>query len=246
MKNRVLIEVCLDSVESAIAAQEGGADRIELCADLERGGTTPSIGTIEEVRAACSLPLHVLIRPRAGDFVYSPSELRIIERDMDATKRSGANGVVIGVLTREGGVDRERLRALIARARPLHVTFNRAFDVARDPLAAQEAIIEAGADTLLTSGQAPSAEEGRELIADLVRRSAGRIAIMAGAGLTPANAARIVEAAGVQALHVGEGVSRLIDGSDSSLFAASRRIVITEAVRAFRGTIPIKPFPLAP
>ncbi len=232
MKNRVLIEVCLDSVESAIAAQEGGADRIELCADLPRGGTTPSLGTIEEVRAACSLPLHILIRPHAGDFVYSTGEIRVIERDIDAAKRAGANGVVVGVLTGEGDVDRERLCALIARARPLHVTFNRAFDVARDPLVALEDIIEAGADTLLTSGQAPSAEQGRELIADLVRRSAGRIAIMAGAGLTPANAARVAAATGACALHVGGGVSRRISGIDSPLFSAPRQVVTADAVRS--------------
>jgi len=233
MNNRILIEVCLDSVESAIAAQEGGADRIELCADLERGGTTPSAGMIVEVRAACALPLHVLIRPRAGDFVYSLGELRVIERDIDAAKRAGADGVVIGILTREGDVDREQMLAMIARAGPLHVTFNRAFDVAHDPLAALEDVIGAGADTLLTSGQAPSAEEGQNLIADLVRRSAGRIAIMAGAGLTQANAARIAAATGAHALHVGGGVSRETK-SDSPLFPASRRIVSAEAVRSFR------------
>ncbi len=233
MNSRVIVEICLDSVESAIAAQEGGADRIELCADLASGGITTGIGMIEEVRAACALPLHVLIRPRAGDFVYSPSEIRVIERDIDAAKRAGVNGVVIGILTREGNVDRERMLALIARARPLHVTFSRAFDVARDPLAAFEDVIGAGADTLLTSGQAPSAEEGKKLIADLVRRSAGRIEIMAGAGLTPANAARVASATGVQALHVGGGVSRLSAGIDSSLFAAPRRAVTAEAVRAF-------------
>jgi copper homeostasis protein len=233
MKNRILVEVCLDSVESAIAAREGGADRIELCADLASGGITPSVGTIHEVRAVCALPLHVLIRPRPGDFVYSPSEIRVIERDIDTAKRAGADGIVIGILTREGDVDRERMLALIARARPLHVTFNRAFDVARDPLAALEDVIGVGADALLTSGQAPSAEEGQKLIAELVRRSAGRIAIMAGAGLTPANATRIVEATGIQALHIGSGVSREIE-SDSPLFPASRRIVTAEAVRFFR------------
>ena len=232
MKNRILIEVCLDSVESAIAAREGGADRIELCADLPRGGTTPSLGTIEEVRAACALPLHVLIRPRAGDFVYTPHEIRVIERDIDAAKQAGANGVVIGILTSEGNVDRERVRALIERARPLHVTFNRAFDIARDPFAAMEDIIEAGANTMLTSGQAPSAVEGQKLIAELVRRSTGRIVVMAGAGLTPANAARIAGATDVQALHVGSGVSRGT-ASDSPLLAATRLVVTAEAVRAF-------------
>jgi copper homeostasis protein len=169
--------------------------------------------------------------------VYSPSEIRVIERDIDAAKRAGANGVVIGILTREGDVDRERMLGAIERARPLHVTFNRAFDVARDPLAALEDIIGVGADTLLTSGQAPSAEEGQRLIADLVRRSAGRIAVMAGAGLTTANVARIAAATAVQALHVGGGVSRRIAEIDSPLFSAPRQVVIAEAIRSFRSAL---------
>jgi len=231
MNRRAEIEVCIDSVESAIAALEGGADRVELCADLPRGGTTPSLGLVEEVHRCCSLPLHVLIRPRPGDFIYSSHELRVIERDIDQVKRAGADGVVLGCLTQEGDVDTSRMRELVERARPMRVTFHRAFDVAREPIAALEDVIACGADMLLTSGQRPIADEGLALLAELVRRAGNRIRIMAGSGIDSTNASRIVSSSNIAALHTGTGVSERSATAGSSLFDIPRQRVSADRIR---------------
>lgn len=203
----VTLEVCVDSLASAQAAKDGGATRLELCANLSAGGTTPSAGLIELVRQQVNLPLHVLVRPRAGDFVYSHDELAVMERDIAVARALGADGVVIGVLTAAGAVDVDRTRRLVSAARPLSVTFHRAFDLTADPLTALEDIIACGADRLLTSGQAATAHEGRELIAELVRRADGRLAIMPGAGVNEANAAAIVAATSVTELHASARVA---------------------------------------
>lgn len=199
---RVILEACVDSVESAIAAQTGGAHRIELCEDLLEGGTTPSAGMIEVCRERLQIPVHVLIRPRGGDFVYSDLEIEVMQRDIALARRLGAQGIVFGALHADGTVDVERTRALLGVSRPLSVTFHRAFDFTPDADAALDTLIGLGIDRVLTSGQAPVAVEGLSTLARLVTRAAGRIGILAGGGLSEENIARVVEVAGVQELHV--------------------------------------------
>ena len=206
----VLLEMCVDSVEAALAAQEGRAGRVELCADLLEGGITPSIGTISLACERLAIPVNVIIRPRGGDFVYTEAEFEAMRRDVAAAKDAGASGVVIGLLTPEGEVDLPRIRALIAAARPLTVTFHRAFDMARDPYAALEALLALGVDRLLTSGQEESALAGMDLIAELVRRAAGRLIVMPGGGVTPRNVGRILSATGAREVHVH--IATLVDG----------------------------------
>jgi copper homeostasis protein len=198
---KLVVEVCVDSVASAVAAQEGGADRVELCDNLMEGGTTPSAGAIEVARARLNIKLQVIIRPRGGDFCYSDLEFEIMQRDVEMSRRLGADGVVIGILNPDGTVDMERNRILIELARPLSVTFHRAFDMTRDPFEALEQIVSLGADRILTSGQEPSVLEGLDLIADLVRRAGGRIIIMPGGG-TERNLPKVVRVAGVREVHV--------------------------------------------
>jgi copper homeostasis protein len=188
-------------VEAAQAAQEGGADRIELCADLLEGGVTPSSGMIDMVRRHCPLPLHVLVRPRGGDFCYSELEFEAMKLDIARAKQIGAAGVVIGILRPDGTIDRERCEVLIGLARPLGLTFHRAFDMARDAHRSLETLVDLGVDRVLTSGQEATAWEGVRLIAALVRQAEGRIAVMAGGGITERNAGPIVEHSGVSEIH---------------------------------------------
>lgn len=198
----VLVEACVDSVESAVAAEQGGAGRIELCDNLIEGGTTPSAGAILGCRERLRIPVFVMIRPRGGDFLYSDIEFEVMRRDIAVAKELGAHGVVFGILRRDGSVDVERTRVLVEEARPLAVTFHRAFDVCRDPDEALEALIALGIDRVLTSGQAAKAEEGIPTIAALVRQAAGRIGILPGGGIDESNVARIVAETGAREVHV--------------------------------------------
>ncbi len=198
----VLLEMCVDSVEAAVAAQEGGAGRVELCADLLEGGLTPSLGTIALAYERLTIPVNVIIRPRGGDFCYSAAEFEVMRRDVAAAKSAGASGVVIGLLTADGAVDVPRTRALIELARPLTVTFHRAFDMARDPFLALEALIDLGVDRLLTSGQEETAIEGLDLIAELVRRAGHRLIVMPGGGVTARNVGRVLRTTGAREVHV--------------------------------------------
>jgi copper homeostasis protein len=207
MPSHVQIEVCVDSAEGCAAAHEGGADRVELCASLSEGGLTPSLGTIEIARAVAPIPIVLMIRPRAGDFVYSPHELAVMERDIHYAKELDVAGVALGVLRADGTVDRERTRALVELARPLEVCFHRAFDMTRDPLEALETLIGLGIERVLTSGQSASALEGVECIAALVRAARGRIAVMAGGGVRAENVRHIVDASGVSAVHTSARAS---------------------------------------
>lgn len=195
-------EVCAESAGAVRAAVAAGADRIELCADLSVGGLTPSPAIITAaVSAAGSLPVHVLIRPRAGDFVYSEPELAVMVASIGAARRAGAAGLVIGALTPGGLVDVPACEALVAASRPASVTFHRAFDETAEPLAALDQVLAQGVDRLLTSGAAATALAGADLIAELVRRSAGQLTVLAGGGVTAASAAEIVTRTGVTELH---------------------------------------------
>ena len=197
----LVIEVCVDSVESAVAAEAGAADRVELCANLLEGGTTPSLGMIELAAERLAIPLHVIIRPRGGDFCYSSLELDVMRRDILRARAAGAAGLVFGVLTTGGHIDVDRTRELIALARPLSVTFHRAFDMARDPYASLEQLVELGVDRLLTSGRQATAYAGLALIADLVRIARGRIGIMPAGGVA-ARLNEIVRGSGVTEVHL--------------------------------------------
>jgi len=195
--NKPVLEVCAGSLASALAAQEGGAFRVELCDNLYEGGTTPSIGTIELARLKLSIKLHVIIRPRGGDFLYSDLEYVIIKRDVERCRNSRVDGVVVGFLTADGRVDIDRTREIVELARPMAVTFHRAFDMSADPFEALEDLKLAGVNRILTSGQKNSAIDGADLIARLIRQSAGKISIMPGGGLNEHNIsdfARIVRA----------------------------------------------------
>ncbi len=198
---RCQFEVAVDSLESAMIAQECGVDRVELCADLGIGGISPSRGMIELACERLAIPVHVMIRPRRGDFLYTDAEFEVMRRDIEAAKSAGAQGVVFGLLLADGSIDIARTRELASAARPLSVTFHRAFDMCREPRAALGQLIDMGVNTLLTSGQAPSAAEGMPLIVELVAWAAGRIDIMPGAGIHPGNIARIAEATGAQTFH---------------------------------------------
>jgi copper homeostasis protein len=197
----MIIEVCVDSVESAIAAQDGGADRVELCDNLIEGGTTPSDGAIAIARERLSIKLHVIIRPRGGDFCYSELEFEIMKRDILRCKELHADGVVIGILTPDGDIDIPRSRELVELARPLQVTYHRAFDMARNAHQALEDVIATGADRLLTSGQEPSVIEGLDLISELVQWAGDRIVIMPGCG-TERNMKKAVALSGAHEFHV--------------------------------------------
>ncbi|MEU8298136.1 copper homeostasis protein CutC [Micromonospora sp. NPDC048909] len=195
-------EICIDSVEGAIAAEAAGADRVELCSALFEGGLTPSIGTIEvALRSVDRIRVHVIIRPRAGDFIFSEHEVEAMVRDVRAAVAAGAHGVVIGALTAEGDVDVDVARRLIEAAGDASITFHRAFDMVRDPFQALEQLIDLGVSRVLTSGQEVSVLEGAPLIAELVRRAGERIIVMPGGGITPRNIARIVEATGAREYH---------------------------------------------
>ncbi len=194
-----ILEICTGDPEGVLNAIEGGADRIELCSGLAEGGLTPSIAMIRF--SSDRIPTNVLIRPRSGDFTYSPEELEVMASDIKAAVEAGAAGVVIGVLTENGHVDKDACRYLLKNANGLDNTFHRAFDLTADPMEALEDIIELGFKRILTSGQSQSALEGAELISELRKRAAGRVSIMAGAGVNPTNAADIVRLTGVNELH---------------------------------------------
>ena len=198
----VLVEACVDSVLSAVAAERGGAGRLELCASLADGGTTPSAGTISAVKAATRLPVVVIVRPRGGAFVYSDAEVGVMRLDIEAARMLGADGVAIGALTRDGRVDAQQVHALVAAAGTMPVTFHRAFDAATDRDQALETLIQLGVKRVLTSGGASTALEGTTAISVLVKRAAGQIEIMAGGGVREEHVQELVHRTGVREVHV--------------------------------------------
>lgn len=201
MKN-YLFEVCTNSVESCIAAQEGGANRVELCAGIPEGGTTPSYGEIAMAREVLTTTrLHVIIRPRGGDFLYSPIEIKTMLKDIEMARRLGADGVVFGCLTANGEIDVPVMEQLMEASEGLSVTFHRAFDVCRDASKALEQIINLGCDRILTSGQQATAELGIPLLKELRERAKGRITLLAGCGVNEKNICRIAKETGIQEFH---------------------------------------------
>jgi copper homeostasis protein len=199
---RVSAEVCVDSLASALAAQTGGAARVELCSALSEGGLTPSAGIITKARALLYISIFVMIRPRTGNFVYSKDDFEAMLGDIETAKQKGADGIVSGVLNPDYSVDIKRTTQLVQAAKPLPLTFHRAFDLTHEPFTAVKDIINCGCTRILTSGQKPSAIEGKELIRDLILQAAGQIIIMPGCGVTEQNVIPIIKATGATEFHL--------------------------------------------
>ncbi len=197
------LQICLDSYESAVAAQDGGADSIELCAHLEDGGTTPSAGLIQSVCEKVEIPVHVLLRPRGGDFYYSPYELEIIVKDIEFCKKVSAQGVVIGMLTQEGEIDLGALERLTLLAKPLAVTFHRAFDVCLDPFKALQQLKDCRVDRLLTSGWTKSVSLGQENLKRFQEIAGDELFILAGSGVNKENIQPLMRDTGIKGMHIG-------------------------------------------
>ncbi len=198
----MILEACVNSAISAVEAQKGGADRVELCENLHDGGTTPSAGAIRFARKNLQIGLFVMIRPRGGDFLYSDDEFEIMLEDLRMAKNLGADGVVFGMLMPDGTPDVLRMKVLADLARPMGVTCHRAFDMTSNPFQALEELISLGIDRILTSGQQPTAPLGAVLIRDLINKSAGRIIIMPGSGVKEHNVASLIEFTGAREVHV--------------------------------------------
>lgn len=201
MKNN-LIEICAAHLQSALAAQEGGAKRVELCDNLYEGGTTPSYAAIKIAREKLEIGLNVMIRPRGSDFCYSDLEFELMQEDIRICKQLAADGVVFGILLPDGNIDIAKTNRLIELARPMTVTFHRAFDMTPDPFKALEEIIELGIDRILTAGQKNTVPEGIELISELVKQAGDRIIIMPGSGINEQNIKQIRDKSGAREFHL--------------------------------------------
>jgi len=214
------LEICTPSVQSAINAQKGGADRIELCANLEQGGTTPSAGTIGLVRKFLEIEVFALIRPRAGDFIYSPMELQEMKADILYCKEKGIDGVVFGVLNKKNEIDIQANRLLASLARPMQITFHRAFDCLENPFEGVEKLIDIGFERILTSGLKPRAVEAIPLIRQLIEQANDRIVIMPGSGLNSKNLKDFL--VDTRATEVHASAKKVVSPGDQSLFSAPR------------------------
>ena len=199
--NKPLIEGCVDSYASCMAAAKGGADRLELCANLAIGGTTPSAAVFKQVKRDCDVKINVLIRPRFGDFLYTEPEMEEMCEEIKMFRDLGANGVVIGVLTPDGELDREKMRRLMDCAGGIDVTLHRAFDMTRDPFETLEAAIALGCRTILTSGQEKDVVTGKDTLKAVYERAAGRIDIMAGCGVKKWNIQELHDHTGIVVFH---------------------------------------------
>ena len=200
-EKKYIIEIATSDFSTTKSAVEGGADRIELCANLAEGGTTPSFGTLKQCREAFDVLLYPIIRPRGGDFLYSKDEFAIMMNDVKLCKQLGCDGIVIGLLNMDGSIDVTRTSELIELAYPMGVTFHRAFDRCRGPFVALEELIEIGCERILTSGQKPSVVDGVDLVAELNKKSDGRIIIMPGSGVRKENIKMLAEKTGCTEFH---------------------------------------------
>jgi copper homeostasis protein len=203
--HRTLLEITVESLDTALAAERGGADRIELCAELSRGGLTPSVAATRKLHEELEIPVFPIIRPRAGNFVYTENEFAMMKRDISVARDLGMDGVVLGILRNDDSVDVERTTELVEWARPLEVTFHRAFDETSDPFQSLEDVIATGATRILTSGGAATAAQGAQTLRKLVRAAANRIVIMPGGGLDATNIREIIAGTHAQEIHSGLG-----------------------------------------
>ena len=198
----ILLEICCGSIDDAIQAQAGGAERIELCSALFLGGLTPSIGTLDEARAQLKIPIIVMIRPRSGGFCYTAAEFATMERDAEAALAHGADGLVFGILNPDGTIDDKRTRRLREICGKKQSVFHRAFDVTPDPVAALEQLIDMGITRVLTSGQRPNVVEGMDTIKKLIERAAGRIEILPGGGIATHMLEEVIAHTGCTQVHL--------------------------------------------
>ena len=203
MQSRTLLEISVESVDAALAAERGGAQRIEFCSNVREGGTTPSPELLRAVRGRVRIPIFSMNRPRAGNFVYSDAEFEAMQRDVDAAKELGMDGIVLGLLKADGEIDIARTKQLVERARPLPVTFHRAFDECAELYGALEDVVKTGATRLLTSGGKRTAPEALEVLGELVRTAGERLIVMPGSGLHSGNIRRAVQETGAREFHAG-------------------------------------------
>jgi copper homeostasis protein len=201
MTSKFILEICANSVESALMAQEGGAHRVELCDNIYEGGTTPSYGAIRIARKELHIDLNIIIRPRDGDFCYSDLEFEIMKKDIEFAKKARVDGIVIGLINMDGSIDVKRTSELVEFAKPMLVTFHRAFDVCNDPFQCLEDIINCGCDRILSSGQKNKAFDGVDLIQKLVEKANNQIIIMPGSGINEGNITEIFQKTGAQEFH---------------------------------------------
>ena len=241
MENRCLLEVCVESLDCAMAAERGGAHRIELCVDLSVGGVTPALELMRTVRDQVNLPIHAMIRPRAGNFCYTETEFAVMQKEISLARQLGMDGIVLGILDSENRVDIGRTHKLVDIAGPLGVTFHRAFDESADLLCALEAVIQAGAKRILTSGGCPSAAQGAKTLAKLTAAAAGRVIIMPAAGIDAENAASLVRQSNAREVHASLGSAGLGHGASNGdqpysaeLLAFEERVrKLVEVIAAF-------------
>ena len=235
-----VIEIAVDSTESALAAEQGGAQRVELCSALREGGLTPSLGLVRTVRSACSIALFTIIRPRGSDFLYTADEFRTMQEDIRIMGQEGVNGVVFGLLTQNGHIDKERTRALVKLAHPMQVTFHRAIDMTADPERALEDVIACGVQRVLTSGGAPTAWAGRKRLQSMVHQAAGRTTIVVGGGVRPATISRLIASTGATEFHSSmrrimpslmRYQARMLNLGEPGVDEFSRNLVLAEEVR---------------
>jgi copper homeostasis protein len=219
----ILLEISVETAQAAVAAVRGGAQRIELCAELRVGGLTPSGEPMRRVRELVRVPIFAIVRPRAGDFVYSEGEFERMRSDIELAKRAGMDGIVVGLLTREHKVDVKRTRELVNLARPLPVTFHRAFDDLADLDAGLENVIETGAARVLTSGGASTAPAGMECLARLATAAKERIIVLPGGGINATNIVQIAQQTGARELHSGLGTVLAYGQTDYDLFQSEVR-----------------------
>jgi copper homeostasis protein len=232
MNRKCLLEISVETLEGALAAERGGADRIELCGDLSLGGVTPGADLLRAVRAQVRIPIFSMVRPRAGDFVYSTAEFTEMKRAIADAKESGMDGVVLGVLTKNHRVDIERTRELVELAMPLPVTYHRAFDESADLHHALEGVIQSGAKRILTSGGAKSALEGAAALARLVEAAGERIIIVPGAGISGSNIEQVAQQTVAREFHSGLSAALPYGSKDYRKFEEEVRQLV-EAIGRF-------------
>lgn len=218
MSTDLILEITVETVDSALAAEHAGADRIELCAELNQGGTTPAVAAMRKVHEELELPVFPIIRPRKGDFVYTDAEFAAMRRDIAVARDLGMEGVVLGILRPDRSIDVERTRELVEWAHPLEVTFHRAFDYANDLLHSLEDVIQTGATRLLTAGGAKSAPEGAAMLGKLVDAAGTRIIVLPGAGLHAGNIAKLATETRAREFHSGLGGILPYGSSDLTRF----------------------------
>ena len=210
----MLLEICANSFDSALNAEKAGADRIELCSELSIGGITPSYGVLKKITSELKIPVHVLVRPRSGDFTYTKDEFDIIKENIKICKELGVSGIVTGILNEDNTIDFQRTQELIELSKPLHFAFHRAFDCVPNPKESLQKLIDLGVKTILTSGQKPKAENGIELLNELQQIAGDKLTILAGGGVNPKNV-RAFKKAGLKAVHASASIITQANEEDS-------------------------------